>query len=152
MQNIVLEWMIYGLLFAGLILETAIDIRKQKIWIPAILVEVLLLSGLNYLLGKGGLLLWIVSIGTGAVFYFISVVTRGQIGKGDAFLFVMTGSGMGVVGNIKLIYLTFFIAFFAAAFLWLIKKTRKDYRMPLAPFVLTSFCLLMAEKLLYVFL
>ena len=59
---------------------------------------------------------------------------------------------MGVVGNIKLIYLTFFIAFFAAAFLWLIKKTRKDYRMPLAPFVLTSFCLLMAEKLLYVFL
>jgi len=151
MKNIVLEWMIYGLLFAGLILETAIDIRRQKIWIPVILAEVPLLLGLNYLLEQGGILQWAASIGTGAVFYLISVVTKGQIGKGDAFLFVMTGAGMGVAGNIKLIYLTFFIAFFAAAFLWLIKKTGKDYRMPLAPFVLTSFCLLMAEKLLYIF-
>lgn len=151
MWNIVLEWLVYALLFAGLILETIIDIRKQKIWIPAILVEVLLLSVVNCLRGQGGFLLLAASIGTGSVFYLISVVTRGQIGKGDAFLFVMTGSGMGVAGNIKLIYLTFFIAFFAAAFLWLVKKTGKDYRMPLAPFVLTSFCLLMVERLLYVF-
>ena len=151
MQNTIAEWILYGLLFAGLLLQAVIDIRKQKIWIPAIIIEIPFLLGLNYFIGRGSIMLWLAFLGTGFVFYLISLVTREQIGKGDAFLFAMTGAGMGFFENIRLLYLTFFIAFFAAVFLWMVKKRGRDYRMPMAPFVLAAFCLLLTEKLVFWF-
>lgn len=147
MREEVIEWVIYGLLFAGLLVETVIDIRKRKIWIPVTMVEIPCLMGLNYLMNQGGILLWAASFGIGAVFYLISLVTKEQLGKGDAFLFAMTGAGMGLSGNIILLYVTFFLAFLAAAYLWLIKRVGRDYRMPLAPLVLFAYCLVVAEKI-----
>ena len=151
MQNAIAEWVLYGLLLAGLLLEAVIDIKKQKIWIPVIIIEIPFLLGLNYFIGRGGMLLWVAFLGAGFVFYLLSIVTGEQIGKGDAFLFAMTGAGMGFFENIRLLYFTFLIAFFAAVFLWLIKKKGRNYRMPMAPFVLAAFCLLLTEKLAFWF-
>ena len=133
------EYILYGLLFAGLLFEAVIDIREQKIWLPLVFLEITILTGLNYSMGRGGIMLWAASFGTGAVIYFVSIVTKGQIGKGDAYLFAMTGAGMGFLGNIALLYLTFLFAFLAAAFFWLVKKAGWEFRMPLAPFVLASY-------------
>lgn len=143
-----LEWLIYGLLFIGLLIETVADIRKQKIWIPLIIVEIPCLIGLHYLMDQGSIGLWGACLGVGAIFYLISIVTKEQIGKGDAFLLAMAGAGVGMPDMVILLYLTFFIAFFAAAYLWLVKKVGKDYRMPLAPWVFASYCLIVVEKLL----
>ncbi|RKI43717.1 hypothetical protein D7V86_03060 [bacterium D16-51] len=134
------EYILYGSLFVCLLLEAVIDIRKQKIWLPLVLIEIPVLTGLNYSMGRGGIALWAASFGTGVVIYLVSIVTKEQIGKGDAYLFAMTGAGMGFLGNIALLYLTFFFAFLAALFYWLVKKAGRGFRMPLAPFVFVSYC------------
>lgn len=148
MQNRVIEWMIYGLLFAGLLIEAIVDIRKRKIWVPIALIEIPLLIGLHYWMHQGSLFLWIASIGVGAFFYLISFVTKEQLGRGDALLFAMTGAGIGLQSNVLLLYLTFVMTFGVAAFLWLVKKVNKNYRMPLAPFVLCAYCVVVAERFL----
>jgi prepilin signal peptidase PulO-like enzyme (type II secretory pathway) len=146
MKGIGMEWLVYGLLFAGLLVEAVVDMRRQKIWIAAAVAEIPLLMGLNYWLGCGGIRLWAASLGVGGVFYGISVVTREQLGKGDAFLFAMTGAGVGLADMMLVLYLTFFLAFLAAAYLWLVKRVGRNHRMPLAPFVLAAYCLVIAQK------
>lgn len=142
----VLEAFIYVFILAGLILEVIEDITEKKIWMPVILIELPVLLGVNYWLGKGGILLLIASFGIGGFFYLISVLTKEQIGKGDAFVFCMTGAGLGIIENLLLIYITFLLAFFAAIFLWGIKKVGKKYSMPLMPFVLCAYIVVMGLR------
>lgn len=130
------------MIFLGLLTETVIDIREKRIWIPILLIELPILIGLKYLIGQGDIFLWIASIGVGSFFYIVSIVTKGQLGKGDALLFCMTGAGFGLWNNMMMIYITFFLAFLAALFLLIVKKVNRKYSMPLAPFVLASYILL----------
>lgn len=130
------------MIFLGLLIETVIDIREKRIWIPILLIELPILIGLKYLIGQGDIFLWIASIGVGSFFYIVSIVTKGQLGKGDALLFCMTGAGFGLWNNMMMIYITFFLAFLAALFLLIVKKVNRKYSMPLAPFVLASYILL----------
>lgn len=147
MKTLLIKDLIYAFIFLGLILETVTDIREKRIWLPILVMEVPILLGLNYMIGKGNMLLWIASIGFGAFFYLISIITRGQLGKGDALLFCVTGAGIGLWNNIMVIYLTFFLAFLGAVFFLVIKKTGKKYCMPLAPFVLASYTIVfLAEQ------
>jgi len=139
----VLEAFIYFFILAGLILEVIEDVTEKKIWMPVILIELPVLLGVNYCIGKGGILLFIASFGIGGFFYLISVLTKEQIGKGDAFVFCMTGAGLGILGNLLLIYITFFLAFLAAVFLWGVKRVGKKYSMPLMPFVLCAYIIVM---------
>ena len=73
------------------------------------------------------------------LFMASSAASRGQLGTGDAFIFALTGLGLGVMANIFIIMFSFILAFFAAVFLVLVKHKPKSYGMPLAPFVLSSF-------------
>lgn len=139
----VLEIFIYVFILAGLILEVVEDVTEKKIWMPVIVIELPVLLGVNYWLGKGGILLLIASFGIGGFFYLISVLTKEQIGKGDAFIFCMTGAGLGMIENLLLIYITFLLAFFVAIFLWGIKRVGKKYSMPLMPFVLCAYMVVM---------
>lgn len=133
---------IVAVLLIGLGIEAVFDWRKRKIWIPIVAVEIPVLLVLNYQRGNGGIWLWIASFGIGLFFYMISLVTGGQIGTGDALLFAMTGAGIGLQDNLVLLYLTFVCTFIVAAVLWLGKRVGKNYKLPLAPFVLLSFCVM----------
>jgi len=73
-----------------------------------------------------------------------SAASRGQLGTGDAFLFALTGLGLGVMVNIFIIMFSLILAFFAAVFLVLVRHKPKNYGIPLAPFVLSSFIIYVA--------
>lgn len=73
------------------------------------------------------------------LFMASSYASRGQLGTGDAFIFALTGLGLGIMANIFIIMSSFIQAFFTAVFLVLVKHKPKNYGMPLAPFVLSSF-------------
>lgn len=133
---------IAALLLAGLLVEAVFDWKKRKIFVPVVVVEIPALLLLNYRNGNGGIWLLLASFGIGALFYGISLLTGGQIGRGDALLFAMTGAGVGLQDNIVLLYLTFLCAFVAAAVLWIGRRVGKNYKLPLAPFVLLSFCMM----------
>ncbi len=134
--------LIFVLLFIGLAAASYTDLRRRDIFIPVCIGEIPVLFFLNYSLGKGGISLWIASLGVCAFFYLVSVATREQIGKGDAFLFGMTGAGMGLFGNLLLIYITFLLTFFAAVFLLIFRRVDKKYKLPMAPFALCSYCII----------
>lgn len=133
--------LIYGLVLAGLIIGTVQDIRGRKVSLVVVIAEFPVLMGVRYLAGDGNVSVWIASLGIGAFFYLVSAVTGGQIGKGDAFVFCMTGAGVGLYGNIVLIYIAFFLAFLAAVFLLVFRRVDKKYAMPLTPFVLCAYCI-----------
>ena len=78
------------------------------------------------------------------LFMISSVASRGQLGFGDALLFAITGFGLGFMANIFIIMFSFILAFFAAVFLVVVKHKPRNYCMPLAPFVLSSFILYVA--------
>lgn len=138
---------IYSLVLLGLIIESIEDIREKKVWIPIIILILPTLIIFNCRIGNGTVLLFIGSFGIGALFYIISIVTDGRFGKGDALVFCMTGAGIGFAENLFVIYMTFLFAFLAALFLCLIKKVRKDYRIPLVPFVLCAYLVILAGKI-----
>lgn len=142
-----IEIFLYSLVLLGLIIESVEDIREKKVWIPIILLILPALLIFNCRIGNGTVFLFVGSFGIGALFYFISMITNGQLGKGDALVFCMTGAGIGLADNLFVIYITFLLAFLVAAFLWLIKKVGKDYRMPLIPFVLCAYLVVMAGKI-----
>lgn len=146
MEKEIIEKFSYCFLLTGLVVETIEDIREKKICLAVVLIELPILMGVQYWLGRGGAALWIASFGVGLFFYLISVVTKEQIGKGDAFVFCMTGAGIGLADNLVLIYVAFFLAFFAAVFLWMVKGVNKKYSMPLTPFILCSYLLVMGYR------
>ena len=60
---------------------------------------------------------------------------------GDAFLFGMTGAGLGWRKNFMLIYVAFFLVFIVALFLVAVRKKDRKYEIPLSPFVLLAYFL-----------
>ncbi len=79
------------------------------------------------------------AVGVFAIFLAVSVLTEGQLGAGDAFLFAVTGFGLGLTTNIFIITLSFTLSFIAAIFLVVVRHKGKNYAIPLAPFVFASF-------------
>lgn len=143
-----IEKVIFCILLAGLVVEAIKDIKEKKIYLAVVLVELPVLMGAQYWMGEGGVAIWIASVGIGAFFYFISVVTRGQIGKGDALVFCMTGAGVGLYDNLLLIYVAFFLAFLAAVFLWAVRGVNKKYSIPLTPFILCAYLLVAGIRII----
>ncbi|MDD7404022.1 MAG: hypothetical protein SO170_04560 [Butyribacter sp.] len=139
---------IYLLVFLGLLAECVVDVVEKKVWMPVILAEYAALFWLQYLLNQINLGLLAASLGIGLFFFVISVISHGQIGKGDAFLFGMTGAGLGLKDNIVLIYLTFLLAFIGALFLLIIKKSGRKKEMPLTPYILGAYLILSGMKML----
>lgn len=143
----VMEIFLHGLVLLGLVIEAVEDIREKKVWLPIVLFEIPVLFICNYWMGKWNLCYFVASVGLGALFYLISVVTKGEIGKGDAFVFCMTGAGIGLMDNLLVIYITFLLAFIAGIVLWFIKRVGKKYRMPLVPFILCAYLLVAGSRL-----
>ena len=141
---------LYLLTFIGLLTEAVIDILQKKIWLPVIIIELPVLIGIHYMFGQGSISLWVASVGA-AFFYVVSIVSREQLGKGDALLFGLSGAGVGLWNNLILIYLTFLLAFFGAVFLLVVKKAGRSQTMPLAPFLLAAYLILLCSGLQPVF-
>lgn len=115
----------------GMVFAIVTDLWYQKIAVHIIsgITAVLLL--MQFFCGRG--YIWIVSLGSGSIFYLISLLTKEKLGKGDAFLFGMTGAAVGLWKNIMIIYSSFMIAFAVALYLLIIRKKKKETAFPFAP-------------------
>lgn len=125
---------IFGLLYA-----TVTDIWKRKIWLPLFVVEIPVVLLMSCIADRGNSGVWIASIGGFCIFYLASVVTKGQVGKGDAFLFSLAGAGVGLLYGIILLYLTFFLAVMVVGIVMAWRRVRKNDTIPLAPFITIAY-------------
>lgn len=136
--------LLYIILGTALIICTVTDLKRKEIYMPVITAGLLLV--LCFHIWQQDFRIKDI-IGTVVIFMFFiasSVASRGQLGTGDAFLFALTGLGLGLMANIFIIMFSFILAFLAAIFLVLVKHKPKNYDMPFAPFVLGSFIIYVA--------
>lgn len=82
---------------------------------------------------------WMPGVLVGALMYVISRVSRGSIGEGDAFVYLVTGLALGFVRNVELLIISLFLASFVAAFLLLVKRVGRKYTMPFIPFTAVAY-------------
>ncbi len=129
------------LLLVGLGVSSIQDLRWKKVWLPQLwgITAILLLK--NFLVSGNGLSWFLCALAFICFFLVAHRVSGGQIGVGDAFLFGMTGAGLGWKANCLLIYVTFLLAFGVALPLAVLRKRGRKYEMPLAPFVFVAFLL-----------
>ncbi len=137
--------LLYIVLGIGLVICTITDLKKREIYLPVIIFEILFVAGFHIwhksfspISALGALIVCL-------LFVVVGFISGGQIGLGDAFLFAVTGLGLGIMANIFIIMLSFILAFCMAIFLVVIKHKSHNYSMPFAPFILSAFtCYLIA--------
>lgn len=137
--NIEKDILLYIILGTGLIICAVTDLKSRIIYLPVIIAELLLISGFHIWQGSFSTVNVAGAVIVCLLFVIMGFVSGGQIGSGDAFLFMITGLGLGFMANIFIIMISFILAFLMAVFLVVIKHKSHNYSMPLAPFVLSAF-------------
>lgn len=81
--------------------------------------------------------------GLGVVLLFVAWITRESVGVGDAVIFMMTGCFMGFWNNLCLMLGAFCLAGVAALFLLVLKKKTRKERIPMIPYILVSYVVML---------
>lgn len=130
------------LLLMGLGISSVQDLRWKKVWLPLLWGITIVLLAKKYFEHPRDFSWMLCCLFFLLFFLAMHRLTNRQIGVGDAFLFGMTGAGLGWKDNVMLIYVTFFLVFLAALFLLVIKKKGREHEIPLCPFVFLAFLLI----------
>lgn len=80
----------------------------------------------------------------GLVLLLVAYSSRQAIGYGDAIMFMVTGIFAGLVGNILLLLVSLILSSLASVVLVIFKVKKGKDRVPLVPFILTGFVLMLA--------
>ena len=137
-----MEYGIQALAGIGMVFAVITDLWQKKIAVYVIFTITIVLLFMQSCSGNG--FIWICSLGSGSIFYMISLLTNEKIGKGDAFLFGMTGAAMGLWKNVMIIYISFMIAFVVALYLIILRKKNKETAFPFAPCIGLAYFLVLA--------
>ena len=127
------------LLLVGLGVSSVQDLRWKKVWLPLLWGITVILLVKNYFDSRHGFSWLICALFFIVIFLVAHRVSGGQIGVGDAFLFGMTGAGLGWKRNCMLVYATFFLAFLVALHLVVLRKKGRKYEIPLSPLVFAAY-------------
>lgn len=122
---------------------TLTDILFQKIWLPVLLLTLPIVFACVEALDGGVVNHILCGILCGAGFVGISVVTGGQIEKGDGMILGIMGLALGLWKSIAFLFFSFMYAFLAAIFCVVVLKKKKSYRMPFVPFAMGGYITLL---------
>lgn len=132
-----------------LIIYTIQDIRYKKIKIIYAIVAIpFLLLGIM-LSEQRDFILRIMGVATGGMLYIFSILSREQLGKGDAIVLGITGFGLGFWNNLGFMLLGLLSAAVYSIVRMIIKGFRRKERIPLMPFLLMGYGFMMFLTLSY---
>lgn len=119
------------------------DIRRKKIT-----VKLTLLSGiagiLLHMLFQNQSIFEMLAGAVPGVFVLVaSYLSKSKIGMGDGIVFMLTGLYLGLVENLRLMFVSFFLASLWGLYLLIIKRCEKSKRIPFVPFLFLGYCLMM---------
>ena len=139
-ENIIL----YTIIGTGLFICTITDLKSKQIYLPVVVADSLLLVGYHIWQQDMSVKEVIGTVIIIAFFLSLSLLTKEQIGLGDVLMFAMTGIGLGVLNNIFILMICFAEIFMFAIILVVFMKKSRNYRIPVAPFLLLSFVIFAA--------
>ena len=114
------------------------DLRKKEValWkIGCCGVASLFRIGMEIVGGNADYIAFLLSLLPGAVLLGISFVTREGIGYGDGLLMLSIGPAVGLRSLAAGMFVAFFVSSIFSAALLLIKKVKRNYRIPFIPFL-----------------
>ncbi|MGN0343584.1 MAG: prepilin peptidase [Lachnospiraceae bacterium] len=122
-----------------LTLCSAEDIRKKQIRLNPVLMFGILGIFFHMLWRIQTIESLLLGMSVGVVLLFLSVLTGGKIGAGDAVLLIVTGIYLGLEQNLELFFCGLMLCgLWALGLLVLRKKSRKD-SIPFVPFLLAAY-------------
>lgn len=129
-----------GSLIAGIYLAVmAVIDRKQKA-IPIIPgVACIIFIALAQIVAGKKLEEWLPGILVGIFLFVVSRLSRGEIGQGDALVYIVSGLALGFYRTLKLLMLSLFLAAMAGLALLVIRRVGRKYTMPFVPFTAIAY-------------
>lgn len=129
-----------GILIAGVYLAVmaVIDRRQKEIpVIPGIVCIVFII--LAQIVAGKPLSGWLPGILVGIFLSLVSRLSRGEVGQGDALVYLVTGLALGFFRNLELLILSLFLAAITGLILLVIRRVGRKHAMPFIPFTAIAY-------------
>ena len=127
----------YGTLLF-LLFSSFLDIRKRKISIPVTLLFGL--AGVVYSVRTGRTMTdYLIPLGIGILILVGSVLTRGQVGMGDGWMFLALGCMLRMECYIQMACIGMLLAAAYSGVLMLVFRKNRKTEIPLVPFLLLGY-------------
>ena len=122
-----------------LTLCSAQDIKKKQIRLNMVLFFGILGILLHMLWRMQSIENLLLGMSVGVVLLFLSVLTGGRIGAGDAVLLIVTGIYLGLEQNLELFFCGLFMCSMCSLVLFVLRKKGRKDSVPFVPFLLAAY-------------
>lgn len=120
------------------------DIKQKKITVGLTLLSGIAGILLHLLFQNRSIFEMLAGMVPGVFVLAASHMTKSRIGTGDGIVFMLTGLYLGLTENLRLMFVSFFLAGMWGLYLLIIKRCEKTKRIPFVPFLFLGYCLIMA--------
>lgn len=133
------------ILLGTLAILSRADIRTREL--PVLWMFLSGISGVVIYIWRQPFSVWelLGGIAVGGFLFLCSIVGRESIGRGDGYLFCVTGIFLGLWENLILLFTALLICGAGALALLIVKRCGRRFQMPFVPFVLAADLLLLCR-------
>lgn len=124
------------------------DILRRTIDVRILLIFSIILTMCSYIEKDFNVENLVTAICLGGILAVISLLSSGAIGMGDVFLYSIILCFLGFQKGMLIVFLSIILAFFVALFLVIVKRKKKNYEMPLVPFVFAAYLYCLVGKII----
>lgn len=121
------------------------DIRQKKITVGLTLLSGIAGIFLHLVFPNRSIFEMIAGMIPGALVFLASGHKKAGIGAGDGAVFMLTGLYLGLTENLRLMFLSFFLAGIWGMYLLFVKKCERERRIAFVPFLFLAYCMIMMK-------
>lgn len=133
------EWLGSSVLLGVLAITAYRDYREKNIYLYLPIAAGVAGVLLHIFFWERDLSDMLLGAGIGGCVLLIAWISKESIGAGDGIMLMVSGIYLGFWGNLELFFSALLLVGVTALFLMVIKKKRRDYRVPFLPFLLVAY-------------
>ncbi|MBQ6538283.1 MAG: prepilin peptidase [Eubacterium sp.] len=127
---------------AYLLVMAVLDIKSRRIPLQPGMILLVVITGLSIPFAAD-IVSRLLGVAVGAFLYIVSKISRGEVGEADAFVYAVTGMTIGIYHNVEVLLVSLFFAAIVSAFLLVIKRVDRKYKLPFIPFTFAGYVVVM---------
>ena len=140
----------FSIIFLYLLYASIYDIKNHALnpEMTLLFAVVALIDRIVFIYLEGGeKIIGLLGLTVGLIVFLIRIITRGQIGSGDAIVIMMCGINLDFFENLAVLLMAFMLAGFIGGIVLLIKHKNFRNRIPFVPFVFASYGVVVIWKM-----
>lgn len=115
-----------------------VDQRRKEIPIvPGVLCFVCIVVG--QIVNKTCWQAWLPGMSVGVILFIISKASRGAIGEGDAYIYILTGALLGIMRNMEVLLLSLLLCSLVSLGLVAVRRVGRQYKIAFVPFIAIAY-------------